>query len=332
MYSIDSDEVVDSFVCRVIAPSRTLKIIDQETREIAVNTLNMYRISTTYSKFCEESNEYFSSSIQNRVSDIHSAFLDPEVKLILTAIGGFNSIQVIDQLNYDFIVQNPKFICGYSDVTVLLNAIHKKTGIITYYGPHFSTFGMKLGNEFTIKNFLNILNKPSIVQEVDYSLKWSEDEWFLDQKNRSFKINTPPVIIQSGEAEGELIGGNINSFSLLNGTEYQPTLKNKILFLESDGLSGKLTAQEFDRRLDSILLQKGANHIKGLVIGRFKTESLINVEKIKDIVKNKNQLKGCPVVYGYDFGHTMPMITIPIGGYSYIQATSDTPVWKFLCK
>jgi muramoyltetrapeptide carboxypeptidase LdcA involved in peptidoglycan recycling len=321
-------KIGSSSICRVVAPSRTLKIIDENTRQIAISTLLKCGIIATYSKFCEESDQYFSSSIQSRVDDLHEAFLDKKVNIILSVIGGFRSIQILSHIDYNIIKQNPKFVCGYSDITLLLNAIYSKTGMITYYGPHFSSFGMKKGNEFTVKNF-NYVIRNSSLNEVVNSSKWSEDDWFIDQETRNFQLNKSPVIIQEGEANGKLIGGNINSFCLLNGTEYQPSLKNKILFLESDDLNGNLTDQEFDRRLESILLQKDGNLIQGLVIGKFKSKSNMNVQKIKDIVRNKKQLNGRPVVYGYGFGHTMPMITIPIGGESYIHATSSVPIWKF---
>lgn len=321
-------KISSNAVCRVVAPSRTLKIIDENTRQIATNTLLKCGIITTYSKFCEESDQYFSSSIHSRVDDLHDAFLDEKVNIILNVIGGFRSIQIISYIDYDIIKQNSKFICGYSDITLLLNAIYAKTGMITYYGPHFSSFGMKKGNEFTVKNF-NYVIRNSGLNKVVNSSKWSEDDWFIDQENRDFQQNESPVIIQEGEAAGKLIGGNINSFCLLNGTEYQPSLKNKILFLESDDLNGNLTDQEFDRRLESILLQKDANLIQGLIIGKFKSKSNMNVKKIKDIIRNKKQLNGKPVVYGYGFGHTMPIITIPIGGESYIRAISSVPIWKF---
>lgn len=119
-------------------------------------------------------------------------------------------------------------------------------------------------------------------------------------------------------------------FRLINGTEYQAPLEDKILFLENDGLDGDITDREFDRRLESILLQKGGNKLRGLIIGRFKTISKMSIKKLTEIILNKSRLKNLPVVYGYDFGHTMPMLTIPIGGYCSIQAESaDKLKWIF---
>ncbi|MCJ7436116.1 MAG: LD-carboxypeptidase [Anaerolineales bacterium] len=84
-----------------------------------------------------------SSPITSRVADIHAAFADPKVKGILTAIGGYNSNQLLRYLDYDLIRANPQILCVFSDITALGTAIYARTGMISYSGPHFSTFGME---------------------------------------------------------------------------------------------------------------------------------------------------------------------------------------------
>ncbi|MGE1099278.1 LD-carboxypeptidase, partial [Bacillus altitudinis] len=77
----------------------------------------------------------------DRVEDLHEAFRDPNVKGIFTAVGGYNANQLLRYIDYELIKENPKVLMGYSDITAILLAIHKKTGLTTYSGPHFSTFG-----------------------------------------------------------------------------------------------------------------------------------------------------------------------------------------------
>lgn len=84
-----------------------------------------------------------SSSIRSRVADIHEAFNDSSVKAILTVIGGFNSNQLLPYLDYDLISENPKILCGFSDITALATAIYTQTELITYSGAHFSSFPWK---------------------------------------------------------------------------------------------------------------------------------------------------------------------------------------------
>ena len=133
---------------RVISPSRSLSIISMENRDDAIKRLGEIGLSISFSENAEEFDEFNSSSIKSRVNDIHEAFSDSAVDGILTSIGGFNSNQLLRYLDYDLIQSNPKVLCGYSDITALSNAIYTKTGLVTYSGPHFSTFGMLKGLDY----------------------------------------------------------------------------------------------------------------------------------------------------------------------------------------
>lgn len=125
---------------RVISPARSMKIITQELREIAKIRFEEMGLKVTFAKHVEECDEFSSSSIESRVEDIHEAFLDKNVKAVITTIGGYNSNQLLKYIDYEIIKNNPKIFCGFSDITALCCAIYKKTGLITYYGPHFSSF------------------------------------------------------------------------------------------------------------------------------------------------------------------------------------------------
>ena len=88
----------------------------------------------TFSKYADEIDRFASSSISSRIQDLHEAFRDSNVKAILTTLGGYNSNGLLKHLDYDLIRENPKFFCGYSDITALNNAIYAKTGLVTYSG------------------------------------------------------------------------------------------------------------------------------------------------------------------------------------------------------
>src|SRR5215207_2322312 len=72
---------------------------------------------------------------------------------MLTTLGGYNSNQLLRSLDYGLIRDNPKILCGFSDITALATAIHVKTDLVTYSGPHYSTFAMKRGIEYTLAHF-----------------------------------------------------------------------------------------------------------------------------------------------------------------------------------
>lgn len=298
---------------RVIAPSGSFNIISDSVRDIAIERLKDMGLKVTYSAHAEESDECGSSLIASRTDDLHEAFADKNVKGILTAIGGFNTNQILDHLDYHLIKENPKILCGFSDITALANAIYAKTGLVTYSGPHFSSFGMLRGIEYTVDYFKKCLMSEGAF-DIAPSAKWSDDAWFLDQERREFVANDGYVVINEGNAEGYIIGGNLCTLNLLQGTEFMPNLEGSVLFLEEDDLSGKFFGAEFDRNLQSLIHQSGFSGVRGVVIGRFQKRGNIERDMLVRMMRSKKKLGGIPIIYGVDFGHTTPIITFPIGG------------------
>lgn len=309
---------------RVIAPSRNMSILNDETINIAKTTLENMGFKVTFGKnvYKTEYEEYLCSSINDRVEDLHEAFKDKNVKAILTVIGGFNVNQILDYIDYDLIKNNPKIICGYSDITALLEAITRKTGLVTYYGPHFSTFGIKLGNEYTIDYFKKMLVENDSV-EVKASNSWSNDLWFLDQDKREFENNKGLEVINYGSGKGTIIGGNLCTLNLLQGTSYMPKANDIILFIEDDGENHETFTKTFDRDFESLIQCLGKGNIKGIIIGRAEKSCSMGYEKWQMIFNTKKDLNNIPIIINADFGHTNPMITIPLGGEAIINATKE---------
>jgi muramoyltetrapeptide carboxypeptidase LdcA involved in peptidoglycan recycling len=225
-------------------------------------------------------------------------------------------------LDYSLIRNNPKILCGYSDITALSNAIYAKTGLVTYSGPHFSTFGMKKGLEYTKEYFKKCLMNSEMF-EVEASETWSDDMWYKDQDKREFIKNDGYVVLNEGEAQGTIVGSNLCTFNLLQGTEFMPNLNDTILFVEDDDMAGDSACVEFDRNLQSLLHQPGFEYVKGLVIGRFQKGSKMDMARLKYIISTKNELKSIPVIANADFGHTNPLFTFPIGGIVKITAKNN---------
>lgn len=303
----------------VIAPSRSLGIISPQIINLATERLNEIGLEVCFSKNAYQRDEFNSSSVSSRLEDLHAAFSDTTIKGILTAIGGYNSNQLLNKIDYALIKSNPKVFCGYSDITAVANAILSKTGLITYSGPHFSTFGMQEGIEYTIDYF-----KKCLMNEDDFSVtpspSWSDDEWYINQQDRHFNKNNGYLVINQGAAKGVIIGGNLCTFNLLQGTEYLPDIKNTVLFIEEDNLLGENSLMEFDRNLQSVIDLKEFKNIKAIVIGRFQKGSKITELQISKLIRSKPELDSIVVVYNADFGHTTPQITFPIGGEVEIRA------------
>ena len=306
----------------VIAPSRSLSMISSETRKIANSFFNNIGLKVSFSKNVESSDEFTSSSIEARIEDLHNAFSDSKIKGIFTAIGGNNSNQLLKYIDYELIKNNPKILCGFSDITALSNAIYTKTGLITYSGPHYSTFGMQKGIEYTIEYFKKCLfNDESFI--IKPSTEWSDDSWFLDQENRIFYKNEGYRIVNTGTASGKIIGGNLCTLNLLQGTEYMPDLTNTILFIEDDELT---FPENFDRDLQSLIHQPNFDKVQGIVFGRFQITSKMTEELFLKIIQSKRELSDIPIIANVDFGHTTPQITFPIGGYAKITLTDKIEI------
>ena len=289
---------------RVVSPSRSLSEMWNVAHHRAVDFWKKEGFKLTYSAHSYEFDKYHSSSITSRVKDLHEAFLDPNVKMIITSLGGFNANQILRYLDYDLISKNPKIFCGYSDITALSNAIYAKTGLITYYGPHYSTFGFDEEIEYTRQAFFSCVR---------------DEASFLITPSKSATIYH---IIQEGVCEGTIIGGNLCTLNLLQGTPYMPNIRNKVLFLEDDNIMGEYFSYEFDRNLESLLQIDGADTIKGIVFGRFKESWGMSLERITDIVQDKVS-SDIPVIFGVDFGHVFPISTFPIGGTVNIEASNE---------
>ncbi|WP_226676896.1 S66 family peptidase [Mesobacillus jeotgali] len=301
---------------RVVAPATSMIILKEAQVDLAVERLTKLGFNVTFGKNADAHDEFFSSSIAERNEDLHDAFADPNVKGILTAIGGYNSNQLLKYIDFDLIAANPKIFCGYSDITALQLAIYQKTGLVTYSGPHFSSFGVKHGLEYTMDSFLQAVTNDA-PYEIVPSKTWSDDAWYLDQDNRTFHEQNSYLILQEGEAEGKLIGGNLCTMNLLQGTEFMPSLKDSILFIEDDEESH---SRSFDRDLQSLLHLPDADSIKALLIGRFQKNSNITEEALRKIISSKEELRKIPIIANVNFGHVQPFATLPIGAIATVKA------------
>ncbi|MDO4962694.1 MAG: LD-carboxypeptidase [bacterium] len=297
---------------RVIAPSGSLSRLDPINFNIAKERFEKIGLKVSISKNAYNVDEYSTSSVEDRINDLHEAFKDNNVKMIICAIGGYSVIQLLNEIDYELISKNPKIIIGYSDNTALLNAIYAKTGLVTYLGPNFTDFAVKKGFDYTLDYFIKVAFGNSNFEIIDSS-DFSDDKWYIHQDDRVFIKNDGRIIVNTGEAEGLIVGGNLCTLQLLQGTEYMPSLENKILFIEDDDLVGDTFIFEFDRNLHSLMLQPGFDKVKGLIIGRNQLGTKLSNDEFKKVLQGKKELKNIPVIINMDFGHTRPLFTIPIG-------------------
>ena len=299
-------------VC-VIAPACSAATMDRVIRNKALKVLEKdLGLKIIFSKNAFEKNILSSSSLKSKIEDLHKAFSDKNIRGILCVRGGFNANTLLKYIDWDLIKANPKPLCGFSDITVLSNAIYAKTGVVSYVGPNFTTFGAKDGTEYLVEYF-----KKCLMKDESFALLPSKT---FGERKVPFTKNRGFDVIQEGKGLGILIGGHLSTINLLQGTSYMPSLKNAILFIETDDFGGDQGPIEFERDLQSLLHQKDSDKIKGIVFGRFQKGSVFTVKKLKFILSSKYELKNIPMIANADFGHTQPIATLPIGGTVRIEA------------
>lgn len=297
----------------VIAPSSSaLRMGD--SMDLAKSKLNQLGFTIKYGSHIFECDALFSSSIKQRIEDLHQVFLDKEIDLVMSATGGFNCNEILPYIDYELVNNNYKPICGYSDITALLNALYTKTGKINYLGVHYSSFAMAKGFEYSLNSFLSTIHQK---QTTYYASEfYSDDAWYLDQDNRNFYKSEGWKVYSPGISSGTLLGGNLCTFNLLQGTPYMPSLKESIILIEEKGeVYKEATPFEFNRNLESLIQCHDFSQVKGLIIGRMQLSSQFTKDQLLTILDSKPILKDIPVLYDVDCSHTTPLLTLPIGGH-----------------
>ncbi|WP_433439425.1 S66 peptidase family protein [Nonomuraea sp. CA-141351] len=298
-------------VVRVVAPSRSRAMVtEHDHTDIIGSRFAELGLTLSYGRHVDERDPFDSSSIASRVADLHEAFADPSVAAIMTVIGGYNCNELLPYLDWDLIRANPKILCGYSDITALQNAILARTGLVTYSGPHWSTFGMRDHFEPTLRWFTEIMFGSDPIAWSP-AARWSDDLWFLDQDKRDLFPNEGWWPLRPGTAEGRIVGGNLCTLNLLQGTPYMPSLDGAILIVEDDLESPPVA---FARNLTSLLQLPDAAGVRGLAIGRFQRASRMTRPLLEHIIATQPALEGLPVLANIDVGHTDPLAAFPVGG------------------
>jgi len=251
-------------------------------------------------------------TVKERADILNEFFENSDIDAIMAFWGGFQSHQLLEYLDFKLIKKNPKIFIGFSDTTSLLNGIHTKTGLVTFLGPAVITFAKPEFFPYTKKYFESVLIEGKESLKLSASKQYSDNEWWKDPgKKMIFKRTTGWKTYKPGIAEGKIVGGNMGTLLNLMGTSYFPDLKGKMLFVEDDEEEKPATVDRFFTQLRQI---NAFDKIKGLVIGRWHTKVGFSKNDSFEMILN-DSLRGykIPVLYDVDFGHTDPLLTIPLG-------------------
>jgi muramoyltetrapeptide carboxypeptidase LdcA involved in peptidoglycan recycling len=258
---------------------------------------------------------YRSGSIQERSEELNNLIRNPNVKCIMSTIGGMNSNSILPYIDYEAFMRNPKIIIGYSDVTAILLAIYAKTGISTYYGPALvASFGeLPPFVDYTYKYFQDIIiDNTKLPYDFEKPEYWTEEyiNWETQEKSKE-KIENEWLTIYEGTVRGRVIGGNLNTIQGIWGSQYMPEIKNgDILFIE-DSLKDAATME----RSFSFLKVNGVfEKISGIILGKHELINDLNTgKKPYEILLEVLGDRKLPFIADFDCCHTHPMFTLPIG-------------------
>lgn len=286
----------------VIAPSNYIEKDDLEYINASIALMEASGFKVKFGKYVFENTLGYGTSPEKRAADINWAFKDDEVKAIMCVKGGEDSNTTLDYIDYEMIKKHPKIICGFSDNTSILNAIHEKTGLVTYHGPTFKSL-TSWETGYAYKQFIK-----TFVESTESLIMGEPEEKY--------------TTIQAGKATGELVGGNLSLFTKLVCGKYAVNVQNKILFLEELGFE---SAPEMVNSNIYYLKQNGVfDKIAGLWIGNYEHPSKISLEKI--ITNAIGDEYKFPIIKSDNFGHIDKKIIIPIGTKAEINTNEKIKI------
>lgn len=233
---------------------------------------------------------------QSKADALHDLFKNPDVKAIIGSRGGNRCSTIMDKLDFNLIASNPKIILGYSDMTILLNAIHEKTGLVTFHGP--------------------------LLRELPDRKEFEDLIKLLEGQNPSYDFSSAKLLKQ-GKAQGKLIGGNLSLLQAMSGTDFQPCTDGAILFIEDTGDH----ISRYDRMFAHMKLAGWFNKISGVIIGQF-TNTGDDEDRpfgfsLEDIIKEHFEGLDIPIIMDAPFGHGDALPTMPIGSYAELEADDN---------
>ena len=221
-------------------------------------------------------------SNRKKADQIHSAFADKKVEVILAQRGGYSSMKLLPLINFELIRNNPKVFAGFSDVSTLLNVIYERAGLVTFHSPMIVNFSKP--QRFTVRSFLNAVQG-------------------FPEKN--LFAGAPVRVHRPGKAQGILKGGNLATLTALIGTEWEIGTAGSVLFLED--VDEKL--YRVDRYLTQWFLAGKFDKIKGLILGSF---SGLRSKDVYKILSTQMKIH-FPVVHTPYIGHGKNKMTLPVG-------------------
>jgi muramoyltetrapeptide carboxypeptidase len=262
-----------------VAIVSTARKISEEDLKAGIEILK-WGLNTSFGKNLFQSLNQFAGTDEQRAEDFQNALDDKNVKAIWLARGGYGTVRVIDKIDWTGFKKNPKWIIGYSDATVIHSHVERNCAIETLHAPMIFNLG-KITNEA-----LSNLKKIIFGEKIKYS----------------FEENIYSDINRFGNAEGELIGGNLSILYSLLGSNSDIDTKGKILFIED--LDEYL--YHVDRMMYALKRANKLSNLVGLIVGgmsEMKDNKVRFNKTAEEIICESAAEFSFPILFGFPAGH-----------------------------
>jgi muramoyltetrapeptide carboxypeptidase len=275
----------------IAAPASPFK---SETFDKGVDTLRRLGLEPVIPQGVFEQENYLAGSDRHRAGQLNALFADPTLRGIICARGGYGTLRILSELDFDVIRTNPKVLVGFSDVSSLLSVISQQCGLVTFHGPMVTSLAE---NEKAVEQAL--MTAISGDEHLEVSAK-------------------APVALHRGVGTGPVAGGNLTTLCHLLGTPFEPSWKGHILFLEDLNEA----VYRIDRMLTQLQLAGCLDGLTGLVLGSFKDCG--DRDAIYRLVMDLFDADALPIVAGFDIGHDNGNMTLPVGLTATLDADRGT--------
>jgi muramoyltetrapeptide carboxypeptidase len=290
----------------VVAPSSPAD--EDETVRYGLELVESFGFKAKAGKHLFERTEYLAGPDAARAEDVNAMFADPEVGAVMALAGGYGAMRILPYLDYDVIRANPKALIGYSDITALHCALHRKCGLITYHGQT----ALSRFSDYSIAEFQKVLMQPEANIAIGAPPAFQAGPGRVERENR---ITT----IHPGVARGRLVGGNLTLISCLMGTPYEPDFTGRLVFLED--VHEK--PYRVDRMLTQLLLSGKLAKAAGIIFGKFTdAEDTGNTFSLEHVLTDAAKPLQLPCARGLMIGHVADQTVVPIGVDAEFDADS----------
>ncbi|MDB2349973.1 LD-carboxypeptidase [Flavobacteriaceae bacterium] len=271
----------------ILAPSGVLNNFDNKITK-AINIFKSWGLNVVLGNHIYDKNGHFAGTDKNREKDFQKALDNKNIKAIWCARGGYGAVRIIDKLNFDNYLKNPKWIIGFSDITV----IHNKLNFLNSESIHammitgFEDIGQ---NNDSLSKLKNVLFGDSL----SYSI--------ASNKNN-----------KTGKSEGIIVGGNLTLIQSTIGSKTELKMKDKILFIEEIGEY----AYHIDRMLYSLKRAGYFENCKGLIVGQIsdvKKNTTDFGRSINELILDVLDEYNFPILFDFPAGHEKTNFPIILG-------------------